>query len=103
MEELIARINEQYTNEEYAGMLETVTAMNEHCTGLNNVIASLESERAEQSAEIEKIRKENAELKAANATLFLKANGSDLADVSEKCDEKATDDYESWIDPADFK
>lgn len=102
MEELIAKVTEQYNDEDYAGILETVTSMREYCTGLNNVISSLESEKSEQATEIERIKKENSELKAANAMLFLKANGSDLAEISEKCDEKA-DDYESWIDPADFK
>lgn len=102
MEELITKVTEQYNNEDYAGILETVTAMNEHCSGLNNVISSLKTENSEQAAEIERLKKENSDLKAANATLFLKANGSDLADVSEK-KQSCSDDFESWIDPADFK
>jgi predicted nuclease with TOPRIM domain len=99
MEELIAKVHSQYEAEEYAEILNTITEMKSVADGLNNVIESLNAEKSELTANIEKIQKENQELKAANATLFLKANGSDASDPKQ---ESASDDYASWIDPAEF-
>ena len=100
MEELIKKIEEQYNNADYAGILDTVTEVNGFVDGLNNVINELTSDKEGLNEEIAKLSEENQKLKNANAALFLRANGAEASDPKP---EPVATDYSAMINPDDFK
>lgn len=100
MEELIKRVEEQYSNGNYEAILETVTEMNEFVESLNNVISELNSEKDKLNADITRITEENKALRSTNAGLFLKANGREASDPKP---EPVATDYSAMINPDDFR
>lgn len=99
MEEYIKRINEQYESGDYAGILTTVTEINEYVGNLNGVITEMTAKSEQMAADMLSVKEENQKLKSANAELFLKINGA--VDLN-KQPQTETTDYKSWINPDDF-